>query len=940
MKNPFPLNVLISKPLFCSKEQIMTRPLDGVALPAYFRRLGLGPDAQELLNRVRSSPPHRTPGSRTGNMPVWYPSTKMQCIIKAESAKVEFAFLLEAEHSDDVLEFFDQPPPIPLEYRDRRNHVQRPLHTADYFVFRSHSAGYEECKPIEKLIQLAQTHPNRYVLDDRGQWRCPPGEAFAAKYGLTYRVRASDQINWAAQENWLYLEDYHNDLDKLRIVDADLATLSQIVDEHPGITLADLRLAASPISSDQINIAIVRQVLYIDLTTHRLTEPGRALVFPSREIARAYRHRSGQVEDLGVEAHPVEIVQGSTILWDGRPWRLHLGQKDITLISEACDPFSLSRSAFELLVKEGKIVGVQAETRSSITPEGVALLENTRPTDLAVAQFRNRVIHPEQYQDDEQTRVVVQGETIPARTKRDWKRWYRDAEMTYGSGLIGLLPGTGRCGGKRKIAVSVIELIEHVLETHYDTVVRKPKRGAYGEYLKQSQEKGLPTISQRTFYAQAQRHKTIYEQTLAREGARAAYPFKEYHHPDQRTIHPHGTYAWAMAHIDHLEVDLQLCDSKTGQRLGKCWLTLMILTHPRRIAAYYLTFDPPSYRSCLMVMRLCVKRYGRLPTAITVDGGPEFRSVYFEHLLALYKVRKHQRPASEPRFGSPLERLFGSLETEFLYHLLGNTQATQHPRKTTRATDPQRLAVWTLPALAERVRQWADEEYETIPHPALGMTPREAYEQSIRRDGERDHKRIPYDEVFIRSTFPTTVRGRALVQPGKGVRMNCLDYWCDEMRDKEVERTIVPVRYDPFNVTVGYARIGGRWRKCICVADELAGCSERELQLIAEELRKRNRLLYGKAQVEVTQKQLADFRRENAAKEVLLRQQRHDHETKAALFVLEGGHGAPAVLSSALTLLRTDPEEQALDKGNESASLTARRPIGDGDTLRVLRRLH
>src|SRR2546425_7974010 len=37
-------------------------------------------------------------------------------------------------------------------------------------------------------------------------------------------------------------------------------------------------------------------------------------------------------------------------------------------------------------------------------------------------------------------------------------------------------------------------------------------------------------------------------------------------------------------------------------------LTLLILSHPRRIAAYYLTFDPPSYRSCLAVLRLCVKR--------------------------------------------------------------------------------------------------------------------------------------------------------------------------------------------------------------------------------------------------------------------------------------------------------------------------------------------
>ncbi len=163
----------------------MTRPLDGVALSAYFRRLGLQSEAQELPAHIRSSPPSRTPGSRAGTMPVWYPSTKMQCIIKAESAKIEFAFLLEAEHSDEVLEFFDQPPPIPLEYRDRRNHLQRPMHTADYFVFRYHEAGYEECKPVEKLIELAQTQPKRYVLDEGGKFRCPPGEAFAAKYGLT-----------------------------------------------------------------------------------------------------------------------------------------------------------------------------------------------------------------------------------------------------------------------------------------------------------------------------------------------------------------------------------------------------------------------------------------------------------------------------------------------------------------------------------------------------------------------------------------------------------------------------------------------------------------------------------------------------------------------------------------------------------------------------------
>ena len=69
------------------EKETMAKPLDGVALPAYFRRLGYEPSTRDLLIHIRNSPPSRTPGARRGNMPVWYPSKKMQCIIKAESAQ-------------------------------------------------------------------------------------------------------------------------------------------------------------------------------------------------------------------------------------------------------------------------------------------------------------------------------------------------------------------------------------------------------------------------------------------------------------------------------------------------------------------------------------------------------------------------------------------------------------------------------------------------------------------------------------------------------------------------------------------------------------------------------------------------------------------------------------------------------------------------------------
>jgi putative transposase len=226
----------------------------------------------------------------------------------------------------------------------------------------------------------------------------------------------------------------------------------------------------------------------------------------------------------------------------------------------------------------------------------------------------------------------------------------------------------------------------------------------------------------------------------------------------------------------------------------------------------------------------------------------------------------------------------------------------------TRTTHPAHLAVWTLPHLAERVKQWADSEYDTLRHPALGMTPHEAYDLSIEQDGARRHKEISYDEAFLRATFPSTRKGTAKVIPGVGIRINHLDYWCEAMRDPTIENTQVKVRYAPFDVSVGYAYIDRRWRKCDCPYTEFANCSERELQLLAEELRKRNRISYGRTQREITQKQLAAFRRDNTEIEAILRQQRHDRETRAALVVLEGGKKAKDEGSPAEA--ETDNEQQ------------------------------
>ncbi|HAA28008.1 MAG TPA: integrase, partial [Cyanobacteria bacterium UBA8553] len=92
--------------------------------------------------------------------------------------------------------------------------------------------------------------------------------------------------------------------------------------------------------------------------------------------------------------------------------------------------------------------------------------------------------------------------------------------------------------------------------------------------------------------------------------------------------------------------------SRTGRNLGRPWATFLVDAYSRRLLAVYLTFDSPSYRSCLMALRICVQRHGRLPQIAVVDNGAEFHSVYFETLLAAFECPKKQRPPSKARFGS------------------------------------------------------------------------------------------------------------------------------------------------------------------------------------------------------------------------------------------------------------------------------------------------
>jgi putative transposase len=497
----------------------------------------------------------------------------------------------------------------------------------------------------------------------------------------------------------------------------------------------------------------------------------------------------------------------------------------------------------------------------------VGILSGMGPHEVAEANRRLRLIRA--YQAREPL-----GENVSARTVRHWLQRFRHTEALHGDGYLGLLPRFQYCGNRSsKLPEKTQALMSDIIGTDYETLKQKRKFHVYGALIRACESEGTVAPSYKTFSV-AVDHRLQGDLVLKRCGRRAAYQLAPPYLELRLTTPRHGERPFQIGHIDHTELDVEMVCSSTGRNLGRPWWTILLDAFSRRVLAFFLCFDPPSYRSCMMVLRECVRRHGRLPQILVVDGGKEFESLYFETLLARYEWTKKTRPPAKPRFGSVCERLFGT-STQLIYSLAGNTQITKNVRQVTASVDPKNHAVWTLEFLHNRLCEWVYEFYDITMHPALGQSPRDCFTLGLERSGNRPHRQIPYDEEFRMMTLPTTAKGTALVNVGKGVKINHLHYWSPVFRDPVVERTSVPARYDPYDAGTAFAYVGNRWVACYSEHFSLFhGRSEREMMIAAAELHKRHR--DHSRQFKLTARRLADFVASAESEESLLVQRLQD----------------------------------------------------------------
>jgi putative transposase len=874
------------------------------------QKLELSEQTVKYIASVRESPPSRLVRSRKGNVSGRYPSKKMGSTIQFESTSCELAGIYSMEYDSQVLEYYDQPEAIKLLYTAKNGRNIGVLHTPDFFVLRGGSAGWEEWKTDEELKRLTVKMPHRYQQEVDNLWRCLPGENIAKSMGLYYVLRTSAEINWNLQRNLRFLEDYYRS-DSLEVNDETREKIISIISCFQGITLEELLSCGIP--ADDIYTMIAQQELYVDLDKYPLVSSADKIqIWIEKRTADNYENVISPIKIASTDSTLISV--GMIGIWDGKTWEIaNIGLTTVALLSPDKKIVQLTLENFNEFLKNGDFLFTPSPYQNQA--EANKILEGASELEIREANRRYQIIFP-----------CLQGETVKninftRRTVYYWLKKWRDAESKYGFGYIGLLPNYKNRGNRgSKLTQATQKMIDDFISSDYESLKQKGKFAAYSGLYEACLLSGLTPPSYKTFVSQINQ-RSNYEQVEKRQGKRNAYKHEPFYWELELTTPRHGDRPFEICHIDHTELDIELISSRTKVNLGRPWATFLSDAYSRRILGIYLTFDPPSYRSCMMVMKECVHRHGRLPNTVVVDGGKEFHSVYFERLLAAYLCTKKTRPPAKPRFGSVCERLFGSANTNFIHNLQGNTQITRQARGVTKNINPRNLAVWTLSSLYQNLCDWAYEFYDNKKHPALGQSPKEAFNEAVLQTGLRSHKIIPYDETFRIFTLPTTSKGTAKIIPNLGIKINYIYYWHSSFQNAELETTQVPVRYDPYDVGVAYAYVKTRWVTCISQHySTFGGRSEKEIMLASVELRKQHK--NHSKQFVVTASSLAKLLSQAEQQELILLQRMRDMEAKDILSVIDSESVQESQLNSekilAFPVTTSDLEKpQILDEPEE-----------------------
>ena len=773
-------------------------------LEALFEKFETPPSGRQLIRQARNEAPVRRVHSSigSGNVITHFFSKKMGRVIQTESLTAEQQGAYLYEFDPHVLEYWPQPFSLDVAYTVRTSGVKtRFQHIPDFLIIRDDGIHVDEWKQASRLASLSVRQPDRYNFDGR-EWRSPILEQFCSNYGIQYRIQSTEFIPHTRISNYKFLADYLDPALQESRSGAFSALEERFKDlaEIPLWALIDeSRSENPPFTSDDIYLAIARGHLHFDAEELRLYETDRVHIYRDAISMRLLKTSKNANSISALPSLSNSLTEGSTIYFDGREFKVTMvGLTECELRSDqGRSPVRLTD--LKAMFMEGRIRLPDTNLFPEINTHSVQALT---PYQMEAIEKRLELISAYN------TNNILTG--ISLRTVQRYMKAMREAGYNLIDKHAALAPKTHLSGPRKpRISDKLIEIIKHIKKEHNEP--RAPSKSAsYTSFQQECASANITPCSFKTFC------KYLEVVVRRREGARIAYQKSPIVWYLYRSDPIHGVRPFEIVHIDCTPIELVLRTPWSKKSLGVVQLCFAMDAATRVILGLHLSFEKPSYRTTMMVIRDMVLRHGRMPEILVIDKGPENRSIQLRRFCVLTGTTLRERVSGAPREGTVLERMFGLTHTEFIYQLDGNTKIRKHYRSVTKSVRPENFNTWTLPALHGALWEFLTDIYGKERHPALGEPPLEYLERRLAETGQRCNRMVAFDRRFLIETCPAP-HGHETRQldPLRGIKISYIWYWSDEFKQLPKKSVMEDIRIDPWDPGVAFVLINNVWVECI-----------------------------------------------------------------------------------------------------------------------------
>lgn len=769
---------------------------------------------QYVIRHIENNAPSRRPTGNYLSVHDTIASRKMKWTRDSESRSVELPLILWCEMSSEVLLYFTQPERIKVSYRNSAGRSITYLITADLLVITTKGPYLVEGKKKAWMDNAIVEEPEKYRLTENGYEYIPAVET-ASAMGIGYRVSTDRDFTPQFTRNCIFLLNFIDDLGSHREDESE--KISECIKNNGNrLKLNKLYDVFSQISVLQ---GIFHKRLFINFEQELLCDPENTWVYAQRNYLDAIRTTISR-NNLLTASSIRQLVDEKTIWWNDTPFE----------VLSVTSPPSLSIK----LRSNNRLISLsEADLEQLIEQQELYV---TVPNDTATGSSERILCSKRSYQID---KAILRHSIISGNRKNDHfseRTLYRlKAKVREGSdALLALISNEDKRGNREpRLSEQELRLMEE-----FHRILLQPSAPCvyfvYGKYIKECQKHGLPECSYKTFNARFRKYDPQYI-TLKQKGFRAAYAFA----PKAREIDLdwdlpyHGDFIFEIVHVDHTPIELTLASKLTGEELeGTLTLSIMYDGHSRIILAIYISFEKPSYRSTMMLLRECYRRFKRLPLFLMADHGPDFESVYFDATLADLGIHKRRRPKSASRHGSIIERVFGTAETELIHTLEGNKQLQKLGRGQSTSHRSEKFAKWTPDEFNTKLKDYAYLHYPTVNRRGISETPNNRWERSLKAFDEMPGTKVLSEASFFISTLPDADGdGCRVLRKNQLSFKNTTYQLTKKVPGYSGAKSSVRVKYNPYDYCHIWALVKGHWVRMTTNDELVRECHDKGIQL-------------------------------------------------------------------------------------------------------------